>query len=103
VFVIEADLSKDYGKLELLGHLDNDTGPFATTEIVNGQEYKPSSIVSGSVSAWLGAGYRRFVATFQADNGFGTKLIAEGGYLYSNRTNDTGRGVQPFATRRFTA
>jgi hypothetical protein len=94
VFVNEVDVARDFGKFELLGHLDNDTVPFAAAEIVDGQEFKPSSIESGNVSAWLGAGYRRPVHPWQADNDLRVQLFAQGGYLYSKRTADTGSTVR---------
>lgn len=94
LFVNEADLAVNSGKFELLGHLDNDTVPFPMAEIVNGHEFKPSSIEWGTVSAWLGAGYRKPVPPYQSDNDFRLQLFAEGGYLYSKRTGDTGSTVQ---------
>jgi hypothetical protein len=55
---------------------------------------KESSIVWGTVSAWLGAGIRLPVAPFQADNDLRLQLFYQAGYLYSERVGDTGRDVR---------
>jgi hypothetical protein len=94
ILVNEVDVAKNFGKFELLGHLDNDTVPFDMAEIVDGQEFKPSAIKSGNVSAWLGAGYRRPVYPWQTDNDLRVQLFAQGGYLYAKRAGATGSTVQ---------
>ncbi len=94
IFVNELDLAKGFGKFELLGHLDNETIPFETAEIVGGEEFKPSSIVTGNVNGRLGIGYRRPVPPYREDNDLRIQLFAQGGYLYANRTSDTGSDVR---------
>jgi hypothetical protein len=94
VFVNELDHALKYDRFELLGHLENNTIPFPTTEIEEGREIKESSIRWGQVAAWLGAGYRLPVAPFQMDNDLRVQFFYEGGYLYSGRTKDTGSQVK---------
>jgi len=94
VFVNELDHALKYGRFELLGHLENNTVPFPSTEIEEGKEIKGSSIVWGQVAGWLGGGYRLPVAPFQMDNDLRVQAFYEGGYLYSGRTKDTGGQVK---------
>lgn len=93
VFVNELDHALKYEHFELLGHLENDTIPFPSTEIEDGKAIKEGSIIWGQATAWLGAGYRLPVAPFQMDNDLRLQLFYEGGYLYSDRTKDSGRLV----------
>ncbi len=94
LFVNEMDVARSFGRFQLLGHFDNNTVPFADTEIKDGNEVKPSSVIWGTVSGWLGAGTRIPVAPFQADNDFRLQLFYHAGYFYDKRTNDTGTNVQ---------
>ncbi len=94
VFVNEMDVAKSFGHFQLLGHLENNTIPSADTFIKNGQEVKSSSVRWGTVSGWLGAGYRLPVAPWQADNDFRFQLFYHGGYFYNSRTSDTGADVR---------
>ncbi len=93
IFVNEADVTKTFGKWQLLGHLDNNTVPFPMAEIAGGQEVKRTSIISGTVNGRVGAGLRIPVAPFQVDNDIRVQLFYQGGYLYSKRVSDTGRTV----------
>jgi hypothetical protein len=93
IFVNELDISQTYGSMQLLGHLDNDTVPFASYEIVNGQEVDSTAIIGGNVNGRLGAGLRLPVYPFQADNDFRMQVFYQLGYLYSQRTSDTGQNV----------
>lgn len=93
VFVNELDHALKYDRFEVLGHLENNTIPFPSTEIEEGREVKESSINWGQVAAWLGVGYRLPVAPFQMDNDLRLQLFYEGGFLYSGRTKDSGRLV----------
>jgi hypothetical protein len=94
VFVNEADVARSFGAFELLGHWENDTVPFSQAEIVNGSEFKESSIIWGSFSGWLGAGWRRPLAPFQEDNDLRLQLFYHAGYLYSKPVADTGARVR---------
>jgi hypothetical protein len=93
VFVNEVDVARNFGRFQLLGHFDNNTIPFADTEIKDGQEVTSSSVVWGTVSGWLGAGIRIPVAPFQSDNDLRLQLYYQAGYFYDNRTSDTGPNV----------
>lgn len=93
IFVNDLDVSKTYGTFQLLGHFDNITIPFDTTEIVEGREIDASSIQWGRVNARVGAGLRYRVAPFQTDNDLRLQLFYQAGYLYSQRTPDTGADV----------
>lgn len=94
VFVNEMDVAKNIGHFQLLGHLENNTIPFADTDIQNGKEVKASSVIWGTVSGWLGAGYRLPVAPWQTDNDFRIQLFYHSGYFYDRRTSDTGANVR---------
>jgi hypothetical protein len=93
LLVNEVDLSETFGDWQLLGHLDNNTLPFAQTEIAGGQTVLRTSIVFGTVNGRVGAGLRLPVAPFQADNDLRIQLFYQGGYLYSARTSDSGPNV----------
>ncbi|KAF0218061.1 MAG: hypothetical protein FD174_3081 [Geobacteraceae bacterium] len=93
IMVNEADISETFGKWQLLGHLDNNTVPFAQPEIAGGQTILRTSIIFGTVNGRLGAGLRLPVAPFQADNDLRVQLFYQGGYLYSDRVEDTGPNV----------
>src|SRR6185369_520930 len=94
VFANELDHALKHERFELLGHLENNTIPFPSTEIEEGREIKESSIYWGQIAAWLGAGYRLPVAPFQMDNDLRLQIFYEGGYLYSDRTRDSGSQVR---------
>ncbi len=94
LFVNEVDVARNYGRFQLLGHFDNNTVPFADTEIQNGREIKSSSVIWGTVSGWLGAGIRVPVAPFQADNDLRVQLFYHAGYFYDMRTGNTGADVR---------
>jgi hypothetical protein len=91
--VNEVDVSKTSGRLQLLGHLDNNTIPFSRAEIVNGQEVEGTSITWGTVSARAGVGVRLPVAPFQIDNDLRLQLYYQTTYLYSGRVADTSPAV----------
>ena len=93
VFVNEVDVAGNIGSFQVLGHFENNTIPFADTEIKNGKEVKTSSVTWGTVSGWLGAGIRIPVAPFQTDNDLRLQLFYQGGYFYDKRTSDTGANV----------
>jgi hypothetical protein len=94
LFVNEMDAARSFGRFQLLGHFENNTVPFADTEIQNGEEVKTSSVIWGTVSGWLGAGIRVPVAPFQADNDLRVQLFYHAGYFYDMRTSDTGSNVR---------
>lgn len=94
IFENEVDLTRSFGELELLGHLENETLPAPTAEIVNGREVKESSILWGTFSGWLGAGWRKPVAPFHVDNDLKLQAFYHAGYLYSHTTSDTGAKVR---------
>jgi hypothetical protein len=94
LFVNEADVARSFGRWEFLGHLENDTVPFSQDEITDGLEVTGSSIVRGTVSGWLGAGWRRPVAPFKEDNDLRLQLFYHAGYLYSHPVAETGSTVQ---------
>ena len=93
ILVNELDVSKTLGHFQILGHFDNNTIPFSSSEIEEGAEVKSSAIKWGTVNARLGAGWRLPVAPFQVDNDLRVQLYYQAGYLYSKRTADTGAGV----------
>ncbi|MDD2336457.1 MAG: hypothetical protein PHD01_07745, partial [Geobacteraceae bacterium] len=88
VFVNEVDIARNIGSFQLLGHFENNTIPFADTEIKDGKEVTSSSVTCGTVSGWLGAGIRIPVAPFQSDNDLRLQLYYQGGYFYDKRTSD---------------
>lgn len=94
LFVNEMDVSRSFGRFQLLGHLENNTVPSADVNIKDGREVTPSSVLWGTVSGWLGAGYRVPVAPWQADNDFRIQLFYHAGYFYDARTSDTGATVR---------
>lgn len=94
LFVNEMDVAKSFGRFQLLGHLDNNTVPSADTDIKEGREVKASSVTWGTVSGWLGAGYRVPVSPWQTDNDFRVQLFYHAGYFYDKRTHDTGDNVR---------
>ncbi|HEY6873649.1 MAG TPA: hypothetical protein VI298_13085 [Geobacteraceae bacterium] len=94
LFVNECDIARSFGRVELLGHLENDTVPFSQEEIVDGKEVTESSLVRGTASAWLGAGLRWPVAPFQEDNDLRLQLFYHAGYLYSHPVAETGSTVR---------
>jgi hypothetical protein len=94
VLVNELDVARDFGHLELLGHWDNNTIPFPTEEIIDGQEVKSTAIRYGSFNGGVGVGYRLPVAPFQTDNALRVQLLYNAGYLYTGRVADTGADVR---------
>lgn len=94
VFVNELDVAKSIGRFQLLGHLENNTVPSADIDIKDGREVTSSSVVWGTVSGWLGAGYRVPVAPWQTDNDLRIQLFYHAGYFYDKRTSDTGADVR---------
>lgn len=94
LFDNEADVARTFGEFELLGHLETDTVPFSQAELVNGSEVTESAIVWGSFSGWIGGGWRRPVAPYQSDNDLRLQMFYHAGYLYSERTADTGPDVR---------
>ncbi|MRR33843.1 hypothetical protein EG829_03965 [bacterium] len=93
LFVNEVDVSRSFGRFELLGHFENNTIPFADVDVQDGREVTSSSVVWGTVSGWLGAGVRIPVDPFQADNDLRVQLFYQAGYFYNDRTSDTGAFV----------
>ncbi len=94
LFVNEIDVARSFGRFQLLGHFENNTVPFADTEIQNGREVKASSVIWGTFSGWLGAGIRIPVEPYQADNDLRIQLFYHAGYFYDKRTGDTGADVR---------
>lgn len=94
IFVNEFDISRTFGNLQLLGHLDNNTIPFPDEEISDGQEIRRTSIIWGTVNGRAGIGMRIPVAPFQADNDLRLQLYGQAGYLYTKPTSDTGPEVR---------
>jgi len=93
ILVNEVDLSRTSGQFQLLGHVDNNTIPFAATEIDAGKDVPGTSIKWGTANLRLGAGWRLPVAPFQIDNDLRLQLYYQAGYLYSKRLTGTGQGV----------
>ena len=93
LLVNELDVSKTLGHFQILGHLDNNTIPFASSEIESGAEVKATSIKWGTLNGRLGVGWRLPVSPFQTDNDLRVQLFYQAGYLYSRRTGDTGTNV----------
>jgi hypothetical protein len=93
LLVNDLDASKTLGKFQLLGHLNNNTIPFASSEIEEGAEVKASALKWGTVNGRLGVGYRLPVSPFQTDNDLRVQLFYQAGYLYSRRTADTGANI----------
>ena len=94
LFVNEIDVSREFGRFELLGHWDNNTIPFPTDEIIDGQEIKSTSIMYGTFSGGVGIGYRLPVEPYQSDNALRLRLLYIAGYLYTGRVDDTGADVK---------
>ena len=93
VFVNEVDVARNFGSFQLLGHFDNDTIPFADTEVKDGKEVTCSSVTWGTVAGWLGGGIRIPVTPYQSDNNLRLQLFYHAGYFYDKRTGDTGVNV----------
>ncbi|HJV34986.1 hypothetical protein, partial [Geomonas sp.] len=89
IFVNEFDLSKSHDELQFLAGFDNNTIPFPSKEIEDGQEVTGTSIRWGSVNGRVGVGWRHPVAPFKVDNDLRVQLLYQLGYLYSARTSDT--------------
>lgn len=94
LFVNELDVARSVGRFQLLGHFENNTVPFADTEIQDGKQVKASSVIWGTVSGWSGVGIRFPVAPFQADNDLRVQLFYHAGYFYNMRTSDTDADVR---------
>lgn len=94
LFVNELEVARSLGRFQLLGHFENNTVPFADTEIRDGKEVKASSVIWGTVSGWLGTGIRLPVAPYQADNDLRVQLFYHAGYFYNMRTSDTDADVR---------
>ena len=94
LLVNEVDAARDFGNFEILSHLDNDTVPLPTDEIIDGHEIKSTSIITGNFSAGAGIGYRLPVAPYQTDNALRLGLLYVAGYLYTGHVSDTGPDVR---------
>ncbi len=94
ILVNDLDISRSFGNLQLLGHLDNNTVPFPSAEIAGGHEVKRTSIEWGEVNGRLGIGLRLPVQPFECDNDLRIQFFYQGGYLYSRRVAETGRSVR---------
>lgn len=79
---------------EVLGHWENYTIPFPTTEIVEGEEIKFSEIYWGHFLGGLGIGWRAPVYPYHCDNDFRWQIWYEPGFIYSRRSSNTGPEVQ---------
>lgn len=79
--------------LEVLGHLETYTNPFAQQEILSDRQLKSTSAYWGFADVWLGLGYRWPMAPFQSDNDLRLQLFYTGGYHYFGRSSDTGQNV----------
>ena len=93
ILVNELDLSKTLGRLQILGHFDNNTIPFTSQEIDVGAEVKATALKWGTVNGRLGVGWRLPVSPYQTDNDLRVQLFYQAGYLYSKRTMETGADV----------
>lgn len=94
IFQNELDLTRSFGEFELLGHMENETIPAPTAEIVNGREVKESSIYWGRISGWLGMGWRKPVAPFHIDNDLKLQVYYHADYLYTKPAPDTGSKIK---------
>lgn len=93
-FMNEVEVARRFGNVEIIGRWENDTVPFPSMEIADGEAVKESSIIWGTLSALAGAGLRFPVYPFQSDNDLRLQLFYHAGYLYSRPTEDTGSTVQ---------
>lgn len=90
IFVNELEYAKTVGNLEMVGHFENYTLPVDQTEMVDNEEIEPTSLRWGALIASLGPGLRIPVAPHQVDNDFRLQLLGRVGYLYAERSHDTG-------------
>jgi hypothetical protein len=91
VFVNELEYDKKLlGPLELVGHFENYTIPVDRTEIVNNRDVNATSVLWGTLMGSVGPGLRFPVVPFQVDNDIRVQLLGRVGYLYANRTDDSG-------------
>ncbi len=90
----EVDLAKRIGNLEMIGRFENYTNPFGEEGFVDNKEVEQSSVRWGTLSGFVGAGLRYPVSPYQIDNDLRLQVLGRLGYLYSNRTGDTGRDVR---------
>ncbi|MBJ6723842.1 hypothetical protein [Geomesophilobacter sediminis] len=85
----DVDINKSYGNLQLLGHLDNYTIPFAQTETNGSQEIAGTDLRWGTVNGRVGLGLRYPMDPYQVDNDLRFQLYYQTGYLYTQRVSDT--------------
>ncbi|HBG05793.1 MAG: porin [Geobacteraceae bacterium GWC2_58_44] len=90
IFVNELEYAKSFGNLELIGHFQNYTLPVDQKEVVNSEEIEPTSVRWGTLTGSLGPGLRFPVSPHQVDNDIRLQLLGRVGYLYAERTHDTG-------------
>lgn len=72
-----------------LAHFENSTIPFPSEEIIDGRSIEESSLLWGTVSTWLGVGYRWRISPYNVDNDLRIGAYYHVGYQYHDRTSDT--------------
>ena len=90
VFVNELEYDKSYGQLELVNQFDNYTLPGGQTELMHSREVKSTAVTWGTLFGGIGPGLRLPVSPFQVDNAFRLQVLGRFGYLYAERTGDSG-------------
>ena len=89
---IDYDYSFD-GPLAM-ARFQNDTIPFPSEEVIDGRSIEESSLLWGTVSTWLGVGYRWRISPYNVDNDVRVGLYYHVGYQYHDRSDDTPDAVR---------
>ncbi len=84
----------DYGEsiapsLDFVAHFGNHTIPFATTEVIDGEDLEFTSLESGRTELWVGLGFWQLVAPGEVDNQLRIDLFYKGAYDYFRSSDDT--------------
>lgn len=84
----------DYGETVAGGfegtlHVDNNTIPFTSSEVIDGNEVTASSVYTGTAGGGPGVGFRRRIWPFEIDNELRIELRGEARYFYVDRSSDT--------------
>ena len=82
------DFAEEFGGPELLFHWENNTIPFETTEIIDGESIDESAVTWGTFSGWVGAGYKIDFWPHEVDNNVRFGIYYHGGYEYHQRGDD---------------
>jgi len=90
ILVNDLEYARTLGSFELVGHFENYTLPMDQTEIIENVEIEPTSVRWGTLTAAVGPGLRLPVAPYQVDNDFRLQLLGRVGYLYAQRSHNTG-------------